>query len=150
MKKISSWVRPGVREMRARFLRPVSALSRLDLPTLERPASAISVPRIFGSETADPAAAANCHSPANRRRPASISLAVNFSIPGTLNEIAGEYPAIQNVLSEERQKKTLFGYCCGFFFTNNALILSINSILAPCLRMMMLCCTTDSELFQAQ
>src|SRR6185369_8483318 len=40
-KKISSWVRPGVCEVRASALRPVSALIRLDLPTLERPAKAI-------------------------------------------------------------------------------------------------------------
>src|ERR1700690_2650622 len=80
VKKISSWVRPGVREMRARFLRPASGLSRLDLPTLERPESAISVPRMAGSETAEPAAAAKSHSPANRRRPASSSSRVNLSI----------------------------------------------------------------------
>src|ERR1039458_10016828 len=66
--------------MRARFLRPVSALSRLDLPTLERPESAISVPRIGGSETAEPAAAAKPHSPANRCRPASISSRVNLAV----------------------------------------------------------------------
>ena len=30
-------------------------------------------------------------------------------------------------------------YCCGFFFTNTALILSNNSIFAPCLRMITLC-----------
>ena len=40
-KKMSSCVRPGVCEVRARALRPVSALTRLDLPTLERPANAI-------------------------------------------------------------------------------------------------------------
>ncbi len=61
MKKISSCVRPGVREVRARLLRPVSALSRLDLPTLERPASAISVPRAAGSEAGEPAAATKRH-----------------------------------------------------------------------------------------
>src|SRR6185437_435078 len=76
VKKINSWVRPGVREVRARFLRPVSALIRLDLPTLERPANAISTPRIGGSDTAEPAAAVNSQSPVNRRRPASISDAV--------------------------------------------------------------------------
>ena len=48
-KKISSWVRPGVCEVRASALRPVSALIRLDLPTLERPAKAISMPCIGGS-----------------------------------------------------------------------------------------------------
>ena len=32
----------------------MSALIRLDLPTLERPANAISVPRIGGSEASEP------------------------------------------------------------------------------------------------
>ena len=39
---MSSWVRPGVREVRARLVRPVSALMSEDLPTFERPAKAIS------------------------------------------------------------------------------------------------------------
>ena len=55
-KNISSWVRPGVRETRTSELRPVSALIRLDLPTLERPAKAISTPRILGSDSGEPAA----------------------------------------------------------------------------------------------
>jgi hypothetical protein len=37
-----------------------------------------------------------------------------------------------------------------FFLPNNALMLSSSSIFAPCLRMMTLCCSTESELFQAQ
>ena len=37
-----------------------------------------------------------------------------------------------------------------FFFANIALRLSNSSILAPCLRMMTLCCSTESVLFQAQ
>ena len=41
-KKLSSCVRPGVFEVRARLLRLVSRLSSEDLPTLERPAKAIS------------------------------------------------------------------------------------------------------------
>ena len=57
LKKISSWVRPGVCEVRASARRPVSALIRLDLPTLERPANAISMPRIGGSAVDEPAAA---------------------------------------------------------------------------------------------
>src|SRR5215212_11812698 len=76
-KKISSWVRPGVCEVRASALREVSALIRLDLPTFERPANAISTPCIGGSRSAVPAAAANCQSAANSFRPASISDAVN-------------------------------------------------------------------------
>src|SRR5437879_981801 len=76
VKKISSWVRPGVCEVRARARRPVRALIRLDLPTLERPANAISTPRIGGSAAAEPAAKTNCQSPANSLRPASISARV--------------------------------------------------------------------------
>src|ERR1700752_1462019 len=64
-KKISSWVRPGVREVRASALRAVSALIRLDLPTLERPAKAISTPVIGGSDASEDAAATNCQSPLN-------------------------------------------------------------------------------------
>src|SRR5512144_1443363 len=81
LKKMSSCVRPGVREIRARFLRPVSALIRLDLPTLERPAKAISMPRIGGNDAGVPAAATNCQSPAKRRRPASISARVKSPVP---------------------------------------------------------------------
>src|SRR5262245_26018144 len=80
-KKMSSCVRPGVREMRARFLRPVSALIRLDLPTFERPAKAISMPRIGGSEAGEAAAATNCQSPAKILRPVSISVRLNSSDP---------------------------------------------------------------------
>ena len=47
-KKISSCVRPGVCEVRARARRPVSALIRLDLPTLERPATATSKTKVRG------------------------------------------------------------------------------------------------------
>src|SRR4051812_28077635 len=46
---------------------------RLDLPTLDRPAHAISTPRIGGSTVGELAAATNCQSPANNLRPASIS-----------------------------------------------------------------------------
>jgi hypothetical protein len=43
---------------------------------LERPAKAISTPRIGGSTSIDPAAQANCQSPANSLRPASVSARV--------------------------------------------------------------------------
>src|SRR5215217_5996281 len=76
-KNISSCVRPGVLEVRASALRPLSALIRLDLPTLERPANAISVPCMAGSRSSEPAAAVNCQSPANSLRPVSISSGVN-------------------------------------------------------------------------
>ena len=39
---MSSWVRPGVFDVRARPERPVSALMSEDLPTFERPAKATS------------------------------------------------------------------------------------------------------------
>ena len=76
VKKISSCVRPGVCDVRASARREVSALIRLDLPTLERPAKAISRPLIGGSAAAVPAAQANCQSPANSLRPASFSARV--------------------------------------------------------------------------
>src|SRR5215475_8105370 len=77
-KNTSSWVRPGACEVLASPLRLVSALMRLDLPTLERPTNAISLPLIVGSEAADPAAETKRHSDANSRRPAPISPAVKL------------------------------------------------------------------------
>src|ERR1700742_2310517 len=74
-KKISSWVRPGVCEVRARLLRPVSALMREDLPTLERPAKATSMAPIGGKVSVEGAAQVNCQSPAKSLRPFSISFA---------------------------------------------------------------------------
>src|SRR5215216_4587399 len=79
-KNTSSCVRPGVCEVRASALREVSALIRLDLPTLERPANAISTPFIGGSRPIVPTAALNCQSAANSLRPASISDAVKAVI----------------------------------------------------------------------
>src|SRR5436189_1791792 len=79
-KKISSWVRPGVCEVRASALRPVSALIRLDLPTLERPANAISMPRMAGNTASEPAAATKRHSLANSLRPRSISSSLNGTL----------------------------------------------------------------------
>src|SRR3954451_17410099 len=72
-KKISSCVRPGVCEVRASALRLVRALTRLDLPTLERPARAISTPSGGGSRSSVPAAAWKSQVEANSRRPASIT-----------------------------------------------------------------------------
>ena len=48
-KKLIVWVRPGVLLVKARRLRPVSALIALDLPTLERPQKAISGGPVGGS-----------------------------------------------------------------------------------------------------
>src|SRR5437762_7878802 len=66
--------------MRARLLRPVSALIRLDLPTLERPAKAISMPVSFGSVSSELAAQRNCQSLANNCRPALISADVKSAV----------------------------------------------------------------------
>src|SRR5207302_4523472 len=79
-KKISAWVRPGVCEVRASALRLVSALMRLDLPTLERPAKAISTPSIGGSDSNEAAADRKRHSAANSLRPDSLSSAVNEDV----------------------------------------------------------------------
>ena len=76
-KKISSWVRPGVCEVRASALRPVSALIRLDLPTLERPANATSMPAIGGSVSIEGEAQMNCQSPANSFRPCFDQLRID-------------------------------------------------------------------------
>src|SRR5438445_5521997 len=99
-KKISSWVRPGVCETRTSALRPVSALIRLDLPTLERPAKAISSPRAFGSVSTELAADANCHSCANRRRPASISAEENSDAALTVGRLehVDHFPPVLNRL----------------------------------------------------
>src|SRR5215470_4407971 len=80
VKKISSWVRPGVCEVRASALRFVSALIRLDLPTLERPANAISTPAVGGSDSNDAAADRNRHSAPKSLRPVSLSSAVNEDV----------------------------------------------------------------------
>src|SRR3978361_1427071 len=79
VKKVSSWVRPGVLEVRANALRLVSALIRLDLPTLERPAKAISTPSGGGSDSSDEAADRKRHSAANSLRPVSLSSELNDS-----------------------------------------------------------------------
>src|SRR5450631_4532347 len=88
-KKISSWVRPGVWEVRASALRPVSALIRLDLPTLERPANATSMPAIGGSVSIEGEAQKNCQSPANSFRPCSISFASMSAVIALLLAMTG-------------------------------------------------------------
>ena len=72
-KKISSCVRPGVCEVRASVVRPVSALISDDLPTLERPAKAISGAPIGGRPSDLAAAKKKSQGPANSLRPASIA-----------------------------------------------------------------------------
>jgi hypothetical protein len=65
-------VRPGVRDIRANVLRPVSALTSDDFPTLERPATAISGSVAGGSPSIFDAPQMNSQGPAKRRRPASL------------------------------------------------------------------------------
>src|SRR5580704_918698 len=85
---MSSLVRPGVFEVRANARRPVSALIRLDLPTLERPANAISGAPIGGTDSIDPAAEMKSHAPANNSRPASISAAEKSAMVSALRSPA--------------------------------------------------------------
>ncbi|MNU06367.1 hypothetical protein D3C72_2515390 [compost metagenome] len=69
---LSSCVRPGVLEVRARLDVPQSALIRLDLPTLERPAKAISTLSIGGRSAMRTQPLMNRNGRANSRRPFSI------------------------------------------------------------------------------
>ena len=69
---MSSCVRPGVCDVRARLVRPVSALMSEDLPTFERPAKAISGAPTGGRPSERAAAKKNSHGPANSLRPASV------------------------------------------------------------------------------
>src|SRR5262249_19851646 len=80
VKKISSWVPAGGWEVRGSALRLVSALIRLDLPTLERPAKAISTPCIGGSDSNEAAADRKRHSAAKSLRPVSLSSVVNADV----------------------------------------------------------------------
>src|SRR5882757_6071694 len=108
-KKISSWVRPGVCEVRASALRPVSALMREDLPTLERPANAISSPAIGGSVSIEGEAQIKCQSPANSFRPCSISFASGSAVMRAcfrFTVMAGLVPAIHVLLSFRQSPKT--------------------------------------------
>ena len=65
----------GLDETRASVLRPVSAFTRLDLPTFERPAKAISGAPIPGSDSIDAAPAMKSQDAAKSLRPASIASA---------------------------------------------------------------------------
>src|SRR5215472_12304677 len=179
-KKINSCVRPGVLDVRASALRPVSALIRLDFPTFERPAKAISTPCIGGSAANTPAAALKLQSDANSRRPASISPAVKAADIGRTTHrqnVLGMAPySFGGLIFESNSLRvavspfSLFAEASpisGRFarrllpnvlsrpgsepsFENDAEMLSHSSTLTPLRRMMMLCWVTDSVLFQAQ
>src|SRR5437868_7512546 len=73
-KKLIWRVRPGVLEVRARVRRPVSAVTRLDFPTLERPTNAISGNPSGGSADGLGAPAIKRASAAKSRRPASAKV----------------------------------------------------------------------------
>ena len=73
-------MRPGVCEVRASAERPVSALISDDLPTLERPAKAISGAPIGGRPSDLAAAKKKSQGPANSLRPASIASAEKSSL----------------------------------------------------------------------
>src|SRR6478752_8601130 len=73
VKKLSSRVRPGVTDTRARLVRPVSALIRLDLPTLERPAKQISGLPSVGRPSILTTPLTKLHPPLNSASPRAIS-----------------------------------------------------------------------------
>src|SRR5580704_944759 len=145
-KKISSWVRPGVFEVRASALRPVSALMREDLPTLERPAKATSRAAIGGSVSIEGEAQTNCQSPANNFRPASISFASGSVVMRSL----WLYPSLRGAKRFAMTDIQVFDSDSTFFQAKVDFRLSNNSTFTPLRRMMKLCCSTDRVLFQAQ
>src|SRR3984893_4188609 len=116
VKKMSSCVRPGVCYMHASEQRPVRALIRLDFPTLERPAKAISVPRMGGSEAMDAAALAKCHSATKSLRPASISPRVKrdtLTAPRTSAAIACASATISGTQGPQSQPPRHVQSVCG-------------------------------------
>src|ERR1700722_17656697 len=112
-KKMSSCVRPGVRDVRASAVRPVSALTSEDLPTFERPAEAIS-----GAPTGGQAVSA-------RRREDEFA--------GAREQFA---PGLRPVGRDRRSAHTL-GVFAGLLFLGNSLVrLSQSSTFTPALVMM--------------
>src|SRR5215213_3787903 len=92
VKKLSCCVRPGVCEVRASVFRPVSALTRLDFPTLERPAKAISTLLMGGRFLRELAAQMKSASPAKSLRP--ISMKGSMSWFGGLVSVMGLLSAL--------------------------------------------------------
>src|SRR5262245_22028972 len=93
-KNTNSCVRPGVCETRTSALRPVSPLMRLDLPTFERPAKAISMPNIFGNDSTELAAHLKSHGRPNSLRPASISADENSDASLTIVRLGSPVPVV--------------------------------------------------------
>src|SRR4029450_6318164 len=93
-KKLSSRVRPGVTDTRARLVRPVSALRRLDLPTLDRPAKATSARPSRGRSATRVTPLTKVQGPLNSASPLARSAEVNA---GSSIVIAGLDPGIQGL-----------------------------------------------------
>src|SRR5262249_34493612 len=129
---------------------PVSALIRLDLPTLERPAKAISMPHIGGSAASDPAAAVNCHSLANSLRPRSISSGVKTRADTDAWAFMKPAPHEDEPLPPASSFFFKRFLPKSFSLSPVPFTLSNGSIWAPCRRMITDFGTTDSVLFQAQ
>src|SRR5581483_4401081 len=87
-KKLSSCVRPGVLEARARPRCRTSALNRVDLPTFDRPAKAISRWSSAGRNCRSGTLLRKRHGRANSASPAAISSRVNMG-GGTRSGIWG-------------------------------------------------------------
>ncbi len=79
-KMLSSCVRPGVFEVRARVLVPVRALISEDLPTFERPANATSSRSAGGRSAMRTQPLRNTKGRANSSRPASIWSSLNLEV----------------------------------------------------------------------
>src|SRR6201999_4083229 len=79
-KKLIWRVAPGVWETRARLLRPVSALTRLDLPALERPTKATSLSFSGGKFSAEVAPQTKSQAPAKSLRAASAAASASSVI----------------------------------------------------------------------
>ena len=122
---MSSCVRPGVCEVRARPLRPVSALISEDLPTFERPAKAIS-----GAPTGG--------RPSGARRGED-------EIAGAGEQLA---PGLRPVRRGGRlvHRRASWPRASANILTR----LSHSSTFTPAFRMMKYCWMTDSVLFQVQ
>ena len=86
-KKFISRVLPGLPEVRATFFRPVSELIRLDFPTFDRPAKAISGSILCGRPSILTAPVMNWQSFKNKRRPFS-SASFEFSSEVSSNGFA--------------------------------------------------------------
>ena len=99
------------------------------------------MPAIGGSVSIEGEAQKNCQSPLKSLRPCSISVASGSAVMRKLSAVRGD----------DRCTPSAHGAVyVTFLDANVALRLSNNSTFTPLRRMMKLCCSTDSVLFQAQ